>query len=211
MRHPLHNLFLTLAIAASALSLQSCAKSDPEKSPQRVFLSEIRSVNKLILGGMEISKMASIDDPSLSDAKNPRQAANAVLASLKIGDRKAVYSYSTYMRAYIDLSALPEENISVDEENKTLSIVLPPVMTEFAGRDIDIEEEHYRVTGLRSQINPEERAALKEKMNVALKNEVRTNSDYRNALVAMAKNRAVSYFEQLAAAGGYTANVSFEN
>ena len=98
----------------------------------------------------------------------------------------------------------------IDDGNfKTIHITLPPVQTEFVGRDMAIREEHYRVTGLRSQIDPQERAALKENMNTALKREIEGNPDFKAALVATAKNRAASYFEQMAASNGYTAIVSF--
>lgn len=207
MRHIPISILAAIAIAIGGFA---CTKEENRPDPERIFLSEIRSVNKLVLAGMEISKMASIDDPRLSDAKNPRQAANAILASLKIGNRKAAYSYSTYLCAYIDLSLLNENDISVDEANRTISITLPPVRTEFVGRDMHITEEHYRVTGMRSQINPEERAMLKEKMNQALKKEVESNSDFRNALVATARNRATAYFEQMASANGYSATVNFK-
>lgn len=206
MRHYIITLLLT---ATAALAFQSCGKKDQGEETERIFLSEMRSVNKLTLAGMEISKMASIDDPRLRDATNPRQAANAMIAKLKIGDRKAAYSYSTYLRAYIDMSRLGEDDVKADAGNKTIHITLPPVQTEFVGRDIAIREEHYRVTGLRSQIDPQERATLKENMNTALKREVEGNPDFKAALVATAKNRAASYFEQMAASNGYTAIVSF--
>ena len=132
-----------------------------------------------------------------------------MIAKLKIGDRKAAYSYSTYLRAYIDMSRLGEDDVKADAGNKTIHITLPPVQTEFVGRDMAIREEHYRVTGLRSQIDPQERATLKENMNTSLKREVEGNPDFKAALVATAKNRAASYFEQMAASNGYTAIVSF--
>ena len=189
MRHHIITLLLT---ATAALAFQSCGKKDQGEETERIFLSEMRSVNKLTRASTK-----------------PRQAANAMIAKLKIGDRKAAYSYSTYLRAYIDMSRLGEDDVKADAGNKTIHITLPPVQTEFVGRDIAIREEHYRVTGLRSQIDPQERATLKENMNTALKREVEGNPDFKAALVATAKNRAASYFEQMAASNGYTAIVSF--
>ncbi len=51
----------------------------------------------------------------------------------------------------------------IDETAKTAELTLPAIRTEFQGRDIAMKEEHYRVTGLRSQIGSKERAELKEK------------------------------------------------
>ncbi|MDE5887809.1 MAG: DUF4230 domain-containing protein [Muribaculaceae bacterium] len=44
-----------------------------------------------------------------------KQMSAALIDAVKVGNRKAAYSYNTYLRAYIDLSGLPEEDVKVDE------------------------------------------------------------------------------------------------
>ena len=179
--------------------------------PERhVYVSEIRSLNKLVVGQMTISKMASVDDLKLDEADGMKQTASALISAIKIGDRKAAYSYDTYLQAFIDLSDLDADDVVVDEDEKTITITLPPVQTEFRGRDMGIREEHYRVTGLRSSINPDERARLKEKMNAALKREVEQDATFREALKAKGEQKAAKVIEKLVATDGYSVNVKFK-
>ncbi len=179
------------------------------KEGGRNYLSEVKSVNKLVLAQMTISKMATIDDIDLAKAEGLKQAAAGLLDALKIGDRKAAYSYNTYMKAYIDMSAVTEDDVKVDEATKTITLDLPPIQTEFAGRDVGIREDHYRVTGLRSQIDPKERAEIKEQMNTALKKEVEEKSEFRSRLEAEARSKCVSYFKSLLGGDGYNVVVNF--
>lgn len=174
------------------------------------YLSEVKSVNKLVLAQMTISKMATIDDIDLANADGLKQTAAGLLDAVKIGDRKAAYSYDTYMRAYIDMSGLTENDIKVDNASKTITLNLPAVQTEFAGRDMEIREDHYRVTGLRSEIDPKERAAIKEQMNTALKKEVEEKSEFRDKLVSEARVKCDSYFKSLLGGDGYNVVVNFK-
>lgn len=189
----------------------SACKHKEQSEPPRAFYSEVRSVNKLVLGRMAISKMSTIEDLKLSEAKGMKQKTEALLDEVKIGNRKAAYSYSTYLRAYIDLGELTPEDVVVDDESKTISLTLPAVKTEFLGRDVQIREDHYRVTGLRSNINARERALLKEKMNGALKREVEEKPIYKEKLIAQAQTKAVSYFRSLLGKDGYTVSVNFKS
>lgn len=191
----------------SLLTWMGCAREDAS----RKLYTEVRSVDKLLLAQMTVTKMATIDDLSPDEAKGLRQTVAALTDALKIGDRKAAYSYSTYLRAYIDMSDIQPSDVMVDDRNKTITIYLPDVRTEFAGRDMSIREEHYRVNGLRSNIDPAERAALKEKMNTALKKEVRDNPEFSEKLTAQARGKAKSYFTSLLGKDGYKVNVNFKS
>lgn len=97
--------------------------SDGNNEAKQLFVSHIRRCNRLNLGEMRISKTATIEDLKLSDADGPRQTVAALLDAVKIGDRKAVYSYDTYLTAFIDLSAF---------RKKTLT--LTPMQSVFASR-----------------------------------------------------------------------------
>jgi len=198
-------LFVPL-ITASALA--GCRKT-PDTAG--VLYSELKSVNKIVLARMSVSKMATIEDLDFKDADGLKQTGVALLDAIKIGERKAAYSYDTYIRAYVDMSDFSPEDVSVDDVVGSIVIKLPEIRTEFAGRDAAIREEHYRVTGLRSAIDPKERADMKEKMNTVLKAEVEANPVFRRKIIDVAKSKGDSFFRALAAKDGYTVTISFEN
>lgn len=201
------NFRLITSLLLAAVISAGCSRNDTSLR----FYSEIKSVDKLILARMTISKMATIDDITLNEAKNLRQTADALINAVKIGDRIAVYSYDTYLRAYMDMSELQPGDITVNEDAHTVSVVLPAIKTEFEGRDLPIRENHYRVTGLRSRIDAKERAAIKEQMNESLKEEVRRNPAFQNHIKAEARRKAIAYFESLLSGEGYTADISFKS
>lgn len=203
----LHTIYITLLAAAAACNLSSCSGDERR---ERLYYSEIKSVNKLVLARMTVSKMATIDDLKLEDAVGPKQTAAALIDAIKLGDRKAAYSYDTYLRAYIDLSGLSPDDIRVDESDKSITLTLPSVTTEYLGRDMEIREDHYRVTGLRSAIDADERARLKEQMNSVLKEEVERKPMFRDKLISEAKAKARSYFSSLLGKDGYTVTVKFK-
>lgn len=203
-------LVLTIALAAGSL-LSGCRFMDGmRETAQRNYLSEVKSVNKLVLAQMTISKMATIDDIDLAKADGMKQMAAGLIDAVKVGNRKAAYSYDTYLKAYVDLSGLTPDDIKVDDATKTITLTLPPVQTEFAGRDMEIREDHYRVSGLRSEIDAKERAEIKEKMNTALKQEVEEKSEFRSRLEAEARSKAVAYFKALLGSDGYNVIVNFK-
>lgn len=202
------NRLLSFTLLSVVILIAGCSKNGDNDN--RNYYSEIRSVNKLVLARMSISKMATIDDVDLSEAQGVKQIAAGVIDALKLGKRRAAYSYNTYLQAYVDLSAFQPEDVIVDRKGKTITVNLPPVETEFAGRDMAITEEHYRVTGLRSNIDPKERAVLKEKMNESLKNEVERNPFFRQQVSDRAREKAASYFKSVLATEGYDVIVNFK-
>ena len=206
-RNIIHHLIPALLLSLPAAGLWSCAE---EEQRDNVLFSEVKSVDKLILARMTVSKMATIDDIPLSEAEGLKQTSAALLDALKLGKRKAAYSYDTYLRAYIDLSNLTPDDVKVDESTKTITLSLPPVTTEYLGRNMEIREDHYRVTGLRSEIDVDERAALKEQMNTVLKNEVKNKPMFRNKLVTEAKAKAEAYFSSMLGKDGYKVIINFK-
>ncbi|MDE6370518.1 MAG: DUF4230 domain-containing protein [Duncaniella sp.] len=198
------------AALATAMVLSGCQLINPEQEASRNYLSEIQSVNKLVLAQMTISKMATIDDVDLAKADGMKQTAAGLIDAMKLGKRKAAYSYRTYLRAYMDLSTLTPDDVKVDESTKTITLNLPPVQTEFAGRDMEIREDHYRVTGLRSEIDAAERAEIKEQMNTALKREVEEKSEFRSRLEAEARAKCDTYFKSLLGNDGYNVIVNIK-
>lgn len=191
-------------------SLGSCRGGKTEEKTVDV-VSSLQDVSKLQLARMSVGKVGTITDPDLSDAKTLQQKAAAVLDKMKIGKRIGVYSYDTYLSAYIDLSELTPEDVEIDKENKVARVKLPPVKIEYEGRDLKLKEEHYRVSGLRSNITPAERAALKEQMAAELKKEVGANAEFERSLREAALHKAVQYFSILLRDWGYQPEISFKS
>lgn len=197
-----------LFILMVLLLASGCTRS--EETPSRDFYTEVRNVDKLLLARMTISKMGMVDDMDMSKAKGEREMVAAVVDAMKIGKRCAVYSYDTYLQAYIDLSKLTPDDVSVDEKHRRIELNLPAVETEFAGRDATVREEHYRVTGLRSNISAKERAAIKEKMNRSLKDEVEHRAGFTDRLREEAERRGERFFAAMFAPAGYTVAVTYK-
>lgn len=176
-----------------------------------LMLHRMQAVDKLTLAQMRVTKMATIDDIPIDSARGARQVVAALLDAVKVGDRKAAYSYDTYLSAYIDMSEITEADLNVDEESKRVRITLPKPEVELAGRDMEIREEHYRVTGLRTAIGPAERVALKEKMNSSLKEEISADNEFSDKLTETARRRGEIFFKELLGDLGYTVSVEWRD
>lgn len=193
---------------ATLLLLVSCSHDSEEKKPRTDVFSTLQDVGRLDLARMSVGKVGTITDPSFRKSATLAGKAEALVDKLKVGDRIAVYSYDTYLRASIDLTALTPDDITVDEDNHTVELRLPPVKVEYDGRDITLREEHYRVSGMRSDISPAERSRLKEQMNNEVKKEISADPVLSDRLRATAERRAVSYFTSLLSDMGYEGNVT---
>ncbi len=177
-----------LLLIFSVLLLSGCSDKTT------AVYTQIKDVKKLVVSEMTIGKIGKLPG-DWTDV-------------FKIGDRVAIYSYNTYMRAYIDLSELTPEDITITKDHCTL--VLPPVRTEFTGRDWSMTEEHYRVTGLRFQVNPAERQQLKDIMFEHLRDEVESDGQFRAKLIREGQEKARSYFGILLSTWGYTSDITFK-
>ena len=210
--HHIKRILLFILLLPILFGSAGCRKVDPAvEEPATVdYYSIVRSSDKLVLSEMTINKIATIEDLKLEDAKGGRQKWEALLNMVKIGNRKAAYSYRTYLRAYIDMSEFLPSDIEVDTAAKVMKIRLPEIRTEFAGRDVEVSEAHYRVTGLRSNIRPEERAKVKEAVNESLRREVEEHSGFRERVKASAREKAISYFTALAEENGFTAEIEIK-
>lgn len=192
--------------------MSGCKKEEApvEREEPVDYCALIRSADKLVLSEMTINKMGSVEDMKLEDAKGKQQTWAAILNWFKIGTRKGVYSYNTYLRAYIDLSELEPSDVEIDTVSKVMHIRLPEIRTEYVGRDVSLNEDHYRVTGLRSQIDPQERARVKEAMNESLRREVEERSGFKERLKSSARGKAVAYFTAFASDNGFEADVKIK-
>lgn len=195
-------LYCMLVVAAMAMPLvvscgndRSGENSGDDKIPASVELyQELKSVDKMVFASMSITKSVKME----SDAW------------YKIGKRIAVYSYDSYMRAYIDMSALQESDMVFDEKNHTVSITLPPVVTEVTGRDMTMRKEYENIGIFRSELDSKERAEMKEKANESFVKEVKDNPQFKQRLTLEAQRKARKYFEALCESAGYVASINFK-
>lgn len=195
-------LYCMLAVAAMAIPVvvscgndRSGENSGDDKIPASVELyQELKSVDKMVFASMSITKSVKME----SDAW------------YKIGKRIAVYSYDSYMRAYIDMSALQESDMVFDEKNHTVSITLPPVVTEVTGRDMTMRKEYENIGIFRSELDSKERAEMKEKANESFVKEVKDNPQFKQRLTQEAQRKARKYFEALCESAGYVASINFK-
>ena len=178
-----------LVPAVVTVLLAACGKNDTNQLYQ-----EIKSVDKMVFASMAITKTAKMDDDHW----------------YKKGKRIAVYSYDSYMRAYVDLSQLQMEDLIFDEDAKTVKVMLPPVMTEITGRDMDMRLEYDNIGWWRDSLNSKERAEIKEEANASFKKEVEENPMFKQQLTDAAKRKARKYFETIFDANGYTASIDFK-
>lgn len=197
--------YLTKYVVAAALLFIMAACGHKEE-PVDVY-SRLQSVSRLELARMTVGKVGMISDPAVGEAHGIMGKAEAMLDAVKVGKRIGVYSYDTYLTAYIDLSELSPDDIEIDREGATARVLLPPVKVMVDGREPQLHEEHYRVTGLRSSITPEERARLKAQMAREVRMELSKDQSSSEALKASAEAKAKAWFTQLLENWGYEARV----
>lgn len=210
-----HNAFamkriLILPILITLLS--ACLSACREKTDHVAEMtSRLRDVSRLELAQMTIGKVGMISDHKYEDAKTIEEKTKAMVNAMKIGNRIGVYSYDTYLIAYIDLSELSNDDIEFDEKTNVVHVVLPPVKVMTDGREPQLHEVHYRVTGLRSSIKPEERAKLKAQMAAEVKKEVAGYEGSKEILRDEARKKATAWFENIITSWGYTPDITFKD
>lgn len=185
---------IKLSIFLFALTvIVACSR---QQAPDHTALyEEIRHVNKMEFASMAVTKTVKTERTDW----------------YKVGKRIAVYSFDTYLKAYIDLYEFEPEDMEFDEEKKTVKVTLPQVKIEIAGRDMEMKKEYENVGMFRSEIDSKERAKMKEKASADLRKELEGNPEYKQKLDASARRKARSYFENLFKNAGYTPFVRFSD
>lgn len=173
--------------------ISGCAKNHGA-DPVSIY-EEIRYADKMELASMAVTKTIKTERTDW----------------YKVGKRIAVYSYDTHLKAYIDLSTFEPDDISFDDNNNTVRITLPAVKIEIAGRDMELRKEYENIGIFRTEIDPKERAKMKEMANSSLKKELDSNPEYKQKLIETARRKARKYFETLLKDSGYTAIVRFSD
>lgn len=183
-----------LALLNILLMAAACSRNDDVSNYTELY-DEIKSVDKMVFASMAITKTAKSERNDW----------------YKIGKRIAVYSYDSYLRAYIDLSALQLDDLVFDKEAKTVKVTLPPITTEVTGRDIHMRKEYENIGLLRSDLDSKERAQIKETANASFRKEIEENPLFKRRLTEEAQRNARKYFETLLEANGYTASIEFKH
>lgn len=167
-----------------------------KETPDHSFTyEEIRYTDKMVFATMSLTKTVKTDRSDW----------------YKIGKRIAVYSYDTYLEAFVDLSRLQPDDLIFDEKEDIVTLILPPVETRINGRDIELHKEYENIGVLRSEIDSKERAQMKEIANASLKKELAGNPEYKKVLQETARNKARTYFTRLLEKTGYKPVVKFSD
>lgn len=187
----LHRI-LFIALPALLVLFAECSRNAETGMPREIY-EEIKSTNKMVFASMSITKTVKSERDDW----------------YKIGKRIAVYSYNTYLRAFINLADLQEDDVEVNEKDKTVHILLPPVRVELDGRDVEMHKEYENIGLLRTELDSRERAVMKEEANTSLKRELARNPKYKKELTEAAESKARSFFQNLLKNKGYSVTVDF--
>lgn len=189
-----------IAVILISLTLSACGKENREtenretENPEvRVsaagdFYQEAKRSGKMEFGSMKVSKTVTTERT----------------AWYKVGSRIAVYSFDIWLRAYVDLDKISEEDIEIDEDRKIIYVTLPPIEIEIAGRSPELRKEYEHIGIFRSHPDSRERAELKEIANADFEKEYKSDPEYVKRLRQTASGKARQWFSALGEARGYT-------
>ncbi len=197
---PHHLLLYSLFLAPLILSCGSSSRETEEG-----ILSHLHEVAKLELIEQRSEEviMISGSGESLNTISSLEDAMTYLDDLLRVGQRVGVYSFGHYAVAYIDLSQLSIEDISLSSKGKKVTLTLPSVQVEPIGRSGEIKLLHERVTGTRRPITSEERSQVQAKATEQARERIKPGSPNHTALVQQAKEQAIAYFTGLFRSKGY--------
>lgn len=185
--------YVTVRILLLMILAVACTKGEAPDHTQ--IYEEMRRVNRMEFASLAVTKAVKTERSDW----------------YKVGKRIAVYSYDTYLKAFIDMNLLAPDDIVYDEGHKTVTVTLPPIEIEIAGRDMEMKKVYENVSVFRSEISPQERARMKEQANAELKKELEGNPEYKQQLTHTARHKARLYFETMFRKAGYTPTVRFSD
>ena len=128
-------------------------------------------------------------------------------AWFRYGDRKILFSSTAYLKAGIDLQEFSSDNVSVDEQNNSVTVFLPKAkLLSFNMPPELIQQEFCTATGWRGNFSPEEKNAIK----IQAENDIRADIPNLGILQDAEKN-AKGFFEVLLGQFGFeTITINFE-
>lgn len=200
LRSSITHTLLAVLLTALPFSLASCGDSGKDTVKTTMDYSKhhadlvgaMQSHSRMVFASMAVTKTAVADDSRLW------------------GKRIGVYSYDTYVRAWIDLSQLQPGDLKFDDDAKTVDVSLPPISVEIAGRDLTLHEDYTNIGLLRPRFSSADRARAKELANRDFRKEFNSDSSFRRILTDKATSKATAYFQDFFSRNGYTATVHFK-
>ena len=206
MRSPASNLLLTL-LGSLLLLLTGCGGS-----PEGRLNEAIRKTSKLELAETEAEQTFVIRGKEWKDVKSIGEGLSHLSELLKPGERIGVYSFRSYAVAYIDLSAVRDEEIVYDDKDKRVKLILAAVQVESIGRSTTLNVLHERVSGSQEPITPEEKKALQDRASKLFLESLQPGAPLYEELAERAEKKAKAFFDGMARANGYTgAEVTFKD
>ena len=200
--------FLYISILLGLIACQN------QQEPSLYF--ELKDINELSLAEVRVEKTFIIDDPDIhfneigSRSGIFVDAVDWMKRKTSIGKRIGVYSFGTYLTAYIDLSKLSPEDIITDSSKKHCTLMLPMVEIKEWGRDFEIKTEHERVSVYRTHLTPQEKAKAKNEASRILTEEITENTLFKQEFIKSAEDKAYIYFSALLSSWGYQAEIKFK-
>lgn len=190
--------FLLIILLASIF--WGCSHDTSSEDAERVAIRarhsdiyrELTGSNRLVLATMSVTKTITTDDSKLW------------------GKKIGVYSYDTHLRATINLNKLTPDDLIFDDDNKTVTVNLPPIDIDLSGRDMTLREEYTNIGLLRTRFDSKERAEAKEIANKDMKKELKSDSSFSRILTEKAETKAREYLKSFFEANGYTAVINFQ-
>ena len=187
---------ITLAAIAALLTAGGCGNQNTGSDvPAQEVYQDIVSTDKLVFATMTITKTIHTERKEW----------------YKIGKRIAAYSYDSYLRAYIDMTDFKPSDVVYDDDKRQITIYLPRIEVESAGRDMNMRKVYENIGPLRSDLDSRERAEMKEKANTSLRQELAGNPEFKQKLTAKAQQKARMYFKNILSKTGYDIVVDFKS
>ncbi len=193
------------------LALVGCKSESSQDLP--TLLRDLGEVRKLDLVEMRTEETIIISGSpyTLATIRSLDDAVGYIDDLLRTGNRVGVYSFVSYVGAFVDLSSLAAADVRVDPSRHRVELTLPAVQVEPLGRGTTLEKLHERVTGTQKSITNEERTALQNKASELLRRRIEPGEPLYNELVVRGQNKARAYFVGMLHARGYDeVTVSFQ-
>lgn len=188
-----------LALAAVALHAGCTHRPSPQEQLQAALVQQYQSVGKLILSETTLQKTVTLQDPRISfyDIGSLRDFTTWLKNQTRTGARVGIYSFQAILVSYTDLTQFSAQDVSYDEEQRTLTLYIAPIQTEIRGRDFDLKTEYEYVAPLREAITPQERAKVKDQAYRVLQEEVLANQQLQTQIRERSLQKLRSWIVQL--------------
>lgn len=191
-----------IPIGIVLLLLHACGHDN--EPIREAVLNSINQVGKLELVEQRSEEVILISGSgeSLSTIGSLEDTMTYLDDLLRVGHRVGVYSFSHLAIAYIDLTDLSLDDVTIDSDDR-ITINLPTIHVEPIGRSGEIRLLHERVTGTKRPITAEERTKVQDEASRQARERLLPGTPNHTALVRQAQEQAIAYFTGLLRSRGY--------